>query len=197
MKRLLEIILSLLGLIFLSPVVLFTAIAIKISDGKSVLYRASRIGRFGKSFTMYKFRTMVVNADRVGPSSSSSDDRRITKTGRCLRKYKIDEIPQLLNVLIGNMSIVGPRPEVKKFTDMFSKEEKAILSVKPGITDWASIWNSDEGQILEGAEDPDSVYIELIRPEKIRLQLQYVKNHNFFIDLKIIFLSIRKIVFGK
>jgi lipopolysaccharide/colanic/teichoic acid biosynthesis glycosyltransferase len=139
---------------------------------------------------------MVVDAESIGPTSTSADDRRITQTGRYLRKFKIDEIPQLLNVLLGNMSVVGPRPEIRRFTDMFTQEEKAILSVKPGITDWASIWNSNEGQILAGAEDPDRVYMELIRPEKIRMQLLYVKNCNFFIDLKIIFLTMRKIIFG-
>jgi lipopolysaccharide/colanic/teichoic acid biosynthesis glycosyltransferase len=197
MKRLLDIFISFFGLIFLSPVIIATALAVKLEDRGPVLYRASRVGIFGVSFTMYKFRTMVVDAENVGPASASSDDRRITKTGKFLRKFKIDEIPQLLNVLLGNMSIVGPRPEIRRFTDTFTEEEKTILKVKPGITDWASIWNSNEGQILEGAEDTDSVYIELIRPEKIRLQLQYVKNHNFFIDLKIIFLTMRKIVFGK
>ena len=197
MKRLLDIFLSLSGLIILSPVIFITALAIKLEDRGNVLYRANRVGLSGVSFIMYKFRTMVANAENIGPASTSTDDRRITKTGRFLRKYKIDEIPQLLNVLSGNMSIVGPRPEIRRFTDMFTVEEKAILSVKPGITDWASIWNSNEGRILEGAEDTDRAYMELIRPEKIRLQLQYVKDHNFFIDLKIIFLTIRKIILGK
>jgi len=197
MKRLLDIFLSLSGLIILSPVIFITALAIKLEDRGNVLYRANRVGLSGVSFIMYKFRTMVANAENIGPASTSTDDRRITKTGRFLRKYKIDEIPQLLNVLSGNMSIVGPRPEIRRFTDMFTEEEKAILSVKPGITDWASIWNSNEGRILEGAEDTDRAYMELIRPEKIRLQLQYVKDHNFFIDLKIIFLTIRKIILGK
>lgn len=196
MKRLFDIFFSLSGLIILSPIIVITALVIKLEDRGNVLYRANRVGLSGVSFIMYKFRTMVVNAENIGPASTSTDDRRITKTGRFLRKFKIDEIPQLLNVLSGNMSIVGPRPEIKRFTDMFTEEEKAILSVKPGITDWASIWNSNEGRILEGVEDTDSVYMELIRPEKIRLQLQYVKSHNFFIDLKIIFLTMQKIIFG-
>lgn len=197
MKRIFDIFFSFAGLIVLSPIFIIAAIAVKLEDGGPILYKAPRVGLYGISFIMYKFRTMVMNAENIGPSSTSSNDIRITKTGRSLRKFKIDEIPQLLNVLTGNMSIVGPRPEIKKFTDLFTEEEKAILNVKPGITDWASIWNSNEGLILQGATDPDKAYLDLIRPEKIRLQLLYVRNHNFFIDLKIIFLTIRKIVFGK
>lgn len=197
MKRLLDFSLSLIGLILFSPIILIITLFITFEDFGPILYKACRIGLDGKLFTMYKFRTMIVNAEKLGPSSTSSDDSRITKTGKNLRRFKLDEIPQLFNVLIGNMSIVGPRPEIKRFTDMFNDEEKAILSVKPGITDWASIWNSNEGEILEGAADPDKAYLELIRPEKIRLQLLYVKNNNFFIDLKIIFLTIRKLIFRK
>jgi len=195
MKRLMDIAISFVGLILLFPLILVIALFIKLEDYGSVFYQANRVGLYGEIFTMYKFRTMVVNAEKLGPSSTSSDDRRITKTGKKLRRFKLDEIPQLFNVILGNMSIVGPRPEIQKFTDMFNEEEKAILSVKPGITDWASIWNSNEGEILQGAADPDKAYLEMIRPEKIRLQLLYVKNNNFFIDLKIIFLTIRKLIF--
>jgi len=190
-----DIAISFVGLILLFPLILVIALFIKLEDYGSVFYQANRVGLYGEIFTMYKFRTMIVNAEKLGPSSTSSDDRRITKTGKKLRRFKLDEIPQLFNVILGNMSIVGPRPEIQKFTDMFNEEEKAILSVKPGITDWASIWNSNEGEILVGATDPDKAYFELIRPEKIRLQLLYVKNNNFFIDLKIIFLTIRKLIF--
>jgi lipopolysaccharide/colanic/teichoic acid biosynthesis glycosyltransferase len=196
-KRLFDFFVSFLGLIVLSPVILAVSIAIKLEDGGSVFYKARRTGLHGVSFIMFKFRTMVKDADKIGPLSTSSDDIRMTKNGIFLRKFKLDEIPQLLNVFIGNMSIVGPRPEVKKFTDLFTKEENEILDVKPGITDWASIWNSNEGEILAGAADPDKAYMELIRPEKIRLQLLYVRNHNFFIDLKIVFLTLRKIIFRK
>ena len=146
-KRIFDIIFSFIGLLVFSPVLIVAAIAIKIEDGGPVFYRAPRVGRYGIPFIMYKFRTMIMDADRNGPSSTSSDDVRITGTGHFLRKFKVDEIPQLLNVLIGNMSIVGPRPEIKKFTDLFNKEEETILNVKPGITDWASIWNSNEGLI--------------------------------------------------
>jgi lipopolysaccharide/colanic/teichoic acid biosynthesis glycosyltransferase len=136
---------------------------------------------------------MVVNAEKMGASSTSDDDSRITRPGRVLRKYKLDELPQLINVLIGDMSLVGPRPEVKKFTDMYTEEEKAILTVRPGITDWASIWNPDEGAILAGSTDPDRDYLEKIRPEKIRLQLKYVRERSLWIDLKIIFLTLKTI----
>jgi lipopolysaccharide/colanic/teichoic acid biosynthesis glycosyltransferase len=196
-KRLFDFFVSLLGIIVLSPVILAISIAIKLEDGGSIFYKARRIGLHGVSFIMYKFRSMIKDAETIGPSSTSSDDIRMTKSGIFLRKLKLDEIPQLLNVFIGNMSFVGPRPEVKKFTDMYTKEEREILTVKPGITDWASIWNSNEGEILAGATDPDQAYLELIRPEKIRLQLKYVKNHNFLIDLKIIFLTLRKIILRK
>ena len=139
---------------------------------------------------------MVVDAEKRGGSSTSEDDPRITRTGNILRKHKLDELPQLINVLRGDMSFVGPRPEVKKFTDMYTEKEKAILTVRPGITDWASLWNSDEGAILKGSPDPDKDYLEKIRPEKIRLQLQYVREQSFRTDIKIIFLTLR-VVFGK
>lgn len=126
---------------------------------------------------------MVVNADQLGGASTANDDPRITAIGRKLRKYKLDELPQLLNVLKGDMSIVGPRPEVKYYTDQFNRAEKEILNVRPGITDWASIWNADEGALLEGAADPDKAYEELIRPTKIKLQLKYVQNQSFRNDL--------------
>jgi len=136
---------------------------------------------------------MVVNAEKMGASSTTSSDPRITPVGKFIRKYKFDEIPQLFNVLKGDMSFVGPRPEIKYFTNMYTDEEKAILTVKPGITDWASIWNSDEEKILEGSEDPDKAYMELIRPEKIRFQLKYVRQKSFFTDLKIILLTLLSI----
>lgn len=197
MKRLFDIIVSVMSLILSSPLFIIISAAIRLEDKGPVFYMADRVGLNGMPFKMVKFRTMVVNADKIGPSSSSSDDVRITGTGKFLRKYKLDEIPQLLNVLKGEMSIVGPRPEVSKFTDMFNDEERKILTVKPGITDWASIWNSNEGELLAGKEDPDKAYMELIRPEKIRLQLKYVNNNNFLIDLKIIFLTARKIILNK
>ena len=195
-KRGFDLVISITGLIILSPIILIISILIRVFDNGPVFYRAERAGKNGKVLRMFKFRTMIHNADKIGPSSASLSDSRITRTGRFLRKHKLDELPQLINVLKGEMSIIGPRPEEIKFTDLFSEEEQIILSVKPGITDWASLWNSNEAELLEGSEDPDNFYIRKIRPEKIRLQINYVKNRNFFIDLKIFFLTLRKLIFG-
>lgn len=186
LKRTFDFISSLIGMILVSPVLLTIAILIKKEDGGPVFYRGVRIGRFGRPFRIFKFRTMVMNADKMGGPSTADDDPRITKIGKVIRKYKLDELPQLINVFKGEMSIVGPRPEVKMYVDMFTEEEKAILSVRPGITDWASIWNPDEGAILAGSPDPEKTYMEKIRPEKIRLQLKYVRERSFWNDLKII-----------
>jgi lipopolysaccharide/colanic/teichoic acid biosynthesis glycosyltransferase len=194
MKRIFDFLSSLIGLLTFFPFLLIIGLIIKLHDLGPVFYKAPRVGLKGKLFKMYKFRTMVINADKIGASSTTSTDKRITGIGRFLRKYKLDEMPQLINVLIGNMSIVGPRPEVEFFTDLFTEEEKAILSVKPGITDYASVWNSDEGKILEGAEDPDKAYMELIWPDKKRLQLKYVREHTFWIDIKIVFLTLQAVV---
>ena len=137
---------------------------------------------------------MVVNADQIGGSSTADDDPRVTKIGGKLRKYKLDELPQLLNVLKGDMSIVGPRPEVPYYTDKYNSNEKEILSLRPGITDWATLWNPDEGSILKGAEDPDKAYEELIQPTKIKLQLKYVREQSFGSDIKIILKTLKAIV---
>lgn len=193
-KRLFDIVAATAGLATLSPVFLWSAWRIKHEDGGPVFYRGKRIGLHGKPFRIYKFRTMVVDAETLGASSTSDDDARITPIGKFLRKYKLDELPQLINVLVGDMSLVGPRPEVKKFTDLYTDEEKVILTVRPGITDWASIWNSDEGAILAGAKDPDKAYMELIRPTKLKLQIKYVNERSFWVDLKIIFLTAIAIV---
>jgi lipopolysaccharide/colanic/teichoic acid biosynthesis glycosyltransferase len=143
---------------------------------------------------MFKFRTMVVNADKIGGFSTANDDPRIMKVGKFLRKYKLDEIPQLINVLTGEMSIVGPRPEVPFYVNMFTEEEKKILTVIPGITDWASLWDSDEGAILAGSPDPEKTYMEKIRPQKLRLQLKYVRERSFWVDMSIIFQTAFKII---
>ncbi|MDI9569399.1 MAG: sugar transferase [Pseudomonadota bacterium] len=193
MKRLFDICVSLGGLLLLSPMIAAVASIIR-KDGGPVFYRGERTGLYGKPFRIYKFRTMVVDAEKVGGASTADDDARITSVGKFLRKYKLDETPQLINVLKGEMSIVGPRPEVKRYTDMFSDEEKAILTVRPGITDWASIWNADEGAVLAGAADPDLAYLELIRPMKLKLQLKYVRERSFWVDLKIIFLTLLAVV---
>jgi len=195
-KRLFDLFFSFLGLVLTSPVLVVIAALIKLGSKGPVFYRGERVGKDGKVFKIFKFRTMVVDAEKLGGSSTSNDDPRITGIGRRLRRFKLDELPQLINVFKGDMSFVGPRPEVKYYTDQFSEEEKAILSVRPGITDWASIRFSDEGGILAGHDDPDKAYEELIRPNKIRLQLEYIKRRNLWIDLKIILTTIRAILFG-
>jgi len=153
-----------------------------------------RVGKFGKPFKMYKFRTMVKDAEKLGGPSTADDDPRITKIGRLLRKFKLDELPQLINVLKGEMSFVGPRPEVQHYVNMFTEEDKAILSVRPGITDWASLWNPDEGAVLAGSSDPEKAYMKKIRPQKLKLQMKYVREQSFWSDLKIIFLTLKTIM---
>jgi len=194
LKRLFDILFSAFGLIVMSPLLIFSAMAIKLDSKGPAFYRGKRVGRYGRPFRICKFRTMVVNAEKLGGSSTADDDPRITKTGKFLRKHKLDELPQLINVLKGEMSFVGPRPEVQHYVDMFTEEEKAILNVRPGITDWASLWNPYEGAILKGSQDPEKAYMEMIRPEKLKLQLKYVKNNSFWIDLKIILLTLKTIM---
>lgn len=196
LKRWFDFSASLCGLIIISPVLLAIAIAIRRDSPGPAFYRAERVGRFGKPFKMYKFRTMVVNADRIGASSTPADDPRITKVGRFIRnKFQLDEFPQLINVLIGDMSLVGPRPQVPWAVELLSAGEKAaILSVRPGMTDWASVKFPNEGEILLGSKDPDKDYLEKIAPEKTRLQMEYVRDHSFIGDLKILartFLTMR------
>jgi len=173
---------------------LFFFIQIIREDKGPVFYRGVRVGRYGKLFRIYKFRTMLVDAEKLGGPSTADDDPRITKVGRILRKYKLDELPQLINVLKGEMSIVGPRPEVQHYVDMFTEEEKVILNVPPGITDWASLWNPDEGAILAGSPNPEKTYMEKIRPHKLKLQLKYVRERSFWMDLKIILLTLKTIM---
>lgn len=194
MKRTFDFFAALMGLLCLSPILLFTIWKIKREDHGPVFYRGERVGLNGRLFRIFKFRSMVVNAENIGGSSTSDGDPRITRIGKILRKYKLDELPQLINVLIGNMSIVGPRPEVQRYTNMYTQEEKAILKVRPGITDWASIWNADEGAALAGMADPEKAYEELIRPTKLKLQLKYVSEQSFLIDMKIIFLTLLTII---
>ena len=195
-KRAFDICASFFGLILISPALLAIAIAIKRDSPGPVFYRGERIGKNGRPFKIFKFRTMVVNADSIGPSSTAADDTRITKVGRFIRnKYQLDEFPQLINVLKGDMSLVGPRPQVPWAVELYTTEEKeTILSVRPGMTDWASVKFPNEGEILLGSKDPDKDYLEKIAPEKTRLQIEYVKNHSFMVDLNILaktFLTMR------
>ncbi len=190
-KRLFDIVGSLIGLVVLSPVFLVVSGLIRIDSGGPVFYRGLRAGRYGTPFKIFKFRSMVADADRVGGPSTPEDDPRITRVGAWLRRYKLDELPQLINVLRGEMSFVGPRPEVFSETQGYTPEERRLFDVQPGITDWASIRFRNEGEILRGSSDPHCLYQEKIRPEKIRLGLAYVDRRSFAVDLKILFETLR------
>lgn len=196
-KRLFDIIVSALAIIAFSPIIAVIACLIKLYDWGPIFYRGERVGLKSKIFRIYKFRSMIVNAEKTGVSSTAKEDPRITPIGRFLRKTKLDELPQLINVFLGEMSLVGPRPEVKKFTDLYTGEEKRLLDLRPGITDYASIWNADEAELLKNSKDPDKDYMEKIRPEKIKLQLKYYREKSFLTDIKILYLTLRKIIFGR
>lgn len=193
-KQIFDFFCSLLGIIIFSPTLLIISILIKIDSPGPVVYRSTRIGKNEKPFKLYKFRSLVVNADKIGGPSTSEDDPRLTKIGKLLRKYKLDELPQLFNVVKGEMSLVGPRPEVPKYAKLYKDEEKIIFDVKPGITDLASLWNSNEGVLLNGSKDPEKEYLEKIRPEKVRLQIKYIKEKSFVKDLEIILKTLKKIL---
>jgi len=186
-KRLFDSALALVGLVVLSPILLVVAVLIRRDSPGPVLYRGTRAGKGGKPFQMLKFRTMVINADKLGGPSTSEDDPRITRIGKALRRYKLDELPQLVNILRGEMSFVGPRPEVLSEVERYTPEERALLSVPPGITDWASIRFNDEGEILKGAADPHQAYLEKIRPEKVRMGLEYGRRRSLWVDAQILF----------
>lgn len=194
MKRLLDIVASFCGLLVFSPVLLVFMFLVWRQDKHNPFYVADRVSKGDGTFRMVKLRSMIVNADKSGVDSSSADDNRITKVGHMIRKYKLDEITQLWNVLKGDMSLVGPRPNVKRETDMYTTEERLLLTVRPGITDFASIVFSDEGDILEGKDDPDIAYNQLIRPWKSRLGIFYINNRSFILDIKLILLTALAIV---
>lgn len=192
MKRFFDLVLSTIALIVLSPFFILLAIAIKVNSPGPIFYRGVRVGRHGIPFKIYKFRSMVADAEKMGSASTSNTDMRVTSVGLFIRKFKFDEFSQLINVFFGDMSLVGPRPEVQKFVDMYTEEEKTILTVRPGITDWSSIKFHNEGDIIEasGIADADEAYAKLIRPEKLRLQLKYVRERTLWIDIKIIVYTI-------
>lgn len=189
MKRLLDIVLSTAGLILTSPVMLPVMFLIWRQDGFSPFYIAPRVGRGEQPFRMVKLRSMIKNADKSGVDSTSKNDNRITPVGQFVRRYKLDELSQLWNVLKGEMSLVGPRPNVQRETDLYTAEEKKLLTVRPGITDFASIVFSDEGDILAGQDDPDIAYNQLIRPGKSKLGIFYVEHSSILLDLKLIWLT--------
>jgi len=193
-KRLFDFVFSFLGLFISSPILLVVAIMIKFDSKGPVFYRGVRAGRHEKPFKIFKFRTMIPKAEKLGGPSTSGDDPRLTKIGKFLKRYQLDELPQLINVVKGEMSLVGPRPEVKMYVDMLSEEErKIIFSVRPGMTDFASLWNFHEGEILKGSSDPEKTYLEKVRPRKIELQLKYIEERSFWLDIKLIFKTILKI----
>ncbi len=190
MKRVFDLIFSFLGLIFLCPIIIFACFIIYLQDKHSPFYIAKRIGKNNKIFNMIKLRSMIINAEKSKVDSTSSNDPRITKIGKIIRKLKLDEFSQLFNVFIGEMSLVGPRPNVKRETDLYTQVERNLLRVKPGITDFASIIFSDESEILKNFDDPDISYNQLIRPWKSRLGLFYIKRQSILIDILIIILTI-------
>jgi lipopolysaccharide/colanic/teichoic acid biosynthesis glycosyltransferase len=195
LKRGLDVVMSAASLSLLAPPFAAIGIAIKVDSRGPVFYRGVRVGRHGRSFRLFKFRSMIVDPG-IGATTTSENDPRITRVGRLLRTYKLDELPQLINVLLGDMSLVGPRPEVQRYVDLYTDEEKAILSVRPGITDWSSIKFHNEGEIVaaSGIADPDEAYSKLIRPEKLRLQLKYVRERNLVVDLHILFETLATLV---
>ncbi len=194
MKRLFDIFFSSIGLILLSPLLLVVSLFIIFDSKGGIFYKQIRIGKNEKVFYLYKFRTMFSNSDKKGLLTVGNKDSRITKIGYYLRKYKLDELPQLINVFLGSMSLVGPRPEVKKYVDLYSAEQKMVLSVKPGITDFASLKYSNENEILAQFDDAEKAYIERIMPDKLQLNLKYINEKNMFVDIKIIVLTLLKII---
>ena len=194
LKRAFDILGASAGLLLFSPLLLLVALAIWLQDRQSPFYIASRVARGGGTFRMVKFRSMVVNADKIGGSSTAATDRRITPVGQFVRAYKLDELIQLWNVLKGDMSFVGPRPQVLTDAGLYTEAEKRMLSVRPGITDPASIVFSDEGDILKGHADPDLLYNQIIRPWKSRLALAYIDQRSFWTDLRLISLTVVAIV---
>lgn len=194
LKRIFDLFFSFIGLLILLPFFIIIAILIKIDSRGGVFYKQVRVGQGGQDFLLFKFRSMRSDADRNGLLTVGSKDSRITTIGHFIRKYKIDELPQLINVLIGDMSLVGPRPEVRKYTDLYNEEQKKVLNVKPGITDYASIEFSNENEILGKTRNPEEVYINEIMPAKLKLNLQYIAEKGIATDLRIIFKTIVKIV---
>jgi len=193
-KRAMDITLATVGLLLLSPILITVSFIVFLQDFHNPLYIAPRVGKNRKIFKMVKLRSMIIAADESGVDSTSSDDKRITWIGHFIRKIKLDEITQLWNVLIGNMSLVGPRPNVETDVAVYTEEELHLLDVQPGITDFSSIVFSDEGDILEGSEDPDLDYNQLIRPWKSRLGILYIKHQSILLDIKLILLTVTSII---
>lgn len=184
------------GLLILAPLLLVIAMGIKLNDGGPIFFRQVRVGQFGHEFKIYKFRTMVVNAEELGKQITVSNDSRITNIGVFLRKYKLDEFPQLINVLKGEMSLVGPRPEVPKYVNLYTPEQRQVLNVLPGVTDLASIQFRNENELLDQGLNSERTYIEKIMPEKLALNQVYIKQSSLFFDLRLIVETLRRLILG-
>ncbi len=194
LKRLFDIFFSLLGITILFIPLFIVSVLVMVTSKGGIFYKQIRVGKDGVDFSLLKFRTMKPGSDKTSLLTVGEKDNRVTKIGFPLRKYKIDEFPQLLNVFLGDMSLVGPRPEVRKYVDLYNSEQKHVLSVKPGMTDYASIEYSKENELLGKAENPERAYVNEIMPAKLKLNLQYIKEQTLFTDLKIIFRTIGKIL---
>ena len=192
-KRTFDILFSFIGLICIAPVFLILFILIAADSKGGIFYKQVRIGKNLKPFKLFKFRSMYTDADKKGLLTVGNNDKRITKIGYYLRKYKLDELPQLINVFIGNMSFVGPRPEVEKYVKLYNNEQLKVFNVKPGITDWASIQYVNENELLAKSKKPEKTYIDEIMPAKLKLNLAYVNDNNILVDIKIILLTIKAI----
>jgi len=192
-KRVFDIILSALGLILLSPLFLVLAIAIATDSPGGIFYRQTRVGKNGHPFRIFKFRSMRSGSDKKGQLTVGSTDQRITRTGRFIRKHKLDEFPQLINVLKGDMSLVGPRPEVPKYVAMYNDEQKKVLSVRPGITDYASIEYANENDLLSSSSNPEKTYIDEVMPAKLELNKKYISEAGLRTDIKLIFRTLGKV----
>lgn len=193
-KRIFDFLVSLLGIIILSPIFIIVSIAIKMDSKGNVLFLQRRVGRYEKEFNIYKFRTMVTDAEKLGKQITVGNDSRITRVGAFLRKTKIDELPQLFNVLKGDMSLVGPRPEVPKYVNLYTEEQKKVLNVRPGITDMASLRYRDENDILGKVDNPEEYYINVIMKDKLSLNLEYIDKSNIFFDIYLIVKTIIKCI---
>ncbi len=194
MKRIFDVTASGLGLLLLSPLFLIVAIWIRLDSPGPVFYRQTRVGRYNKDFRLLKFRSMRVGSDKKGLITVGGRDPRVTRSGYYIRKYKLDELPQLINVFKGDMSLVGPRPEVRKYVDLYTPEQLHVLDVRPGITDMASIRYRNENELLELAADPEQFYRDTVMQDKLRINLEYVSDHSFFKDIKIILMTFKAVV---
>lgn len=193
-KRAFDIVMSSIGIIILLPVFIIVSIAIYIGSPGDILFLQKRVGRYGKEFNIYKFRTMISDAEKLGKQITVGHDNRITKVGAVLRKFKIDELPQLFNVFKGDMSLVGPRPEVPKYVSLYTEEQKKVLSVRPGITDMASLRYRDENDILGKVDNPEEYYINVIMQDKLKLNLEYIEKSNLIFDISLILKTIIKCI---